>query len=155
MPDVETHRLLAQLARAQADVAATEAALREHRRRRQVACVCGTSHAIGDLAVIITHWYTQPQGCMEGDYWSEGEWHFVCPTTGQRNRILFDDASVDWRDRNTFGIAGAPSFKRLYRGLFASQTDEHLHDGPGGANNYDIDQRRDEFELPAKPARKS
>lgn len=143
--------------KARVALADAEAALREVRKRRTILCSCGKRHAIGKLALIVTHWYVQPHGCTEGDYWNEGEWRFVCPTTNVQNRLLFDDYVVEYEKRSHVGVAAEPTFKSIYRGLFASSKDVREHSRERGEtatfNNYDVDKHRARFELPVAVSR--
>lgn len=70
---------------------------------------CKTTHMIKDLTYIQTHWYTRPSGCMEGDYWNEGEGQFDCPSCDTRLRLykrkdlmdlrgLFKDVVKEYKD---------------------------------------------------------
>lgn len=136
---------------ARAALATAEAALNEERRSRLILCRCGEMHAIRDLHLIIKHWYTEPHGCTGGDYWTEGEWRFVCPVTSVENRLLFDDYNVEHEKRQTVGVAAQPTFKNLYRGLFASSEDRYKDDSRGYRdNNFYVDENREYFELPLK-----
>lgn len=136
---------------AQAELAAAHLAVDAMRARRKIECGCGKRHAIGKLALIVTHWYTGPRGCTGGDYWNEGEWQFVCPTSGQINRIMFDDYDLDWKQHGSTEAA----FKRIYRGLFASRVDsyESKTDRRPSFNNRSVDRDRKRFELPLKQAK--
>ena len=60
---------------------------------------CGKKNRVDKLTYIQTHWYTGPSGCMEGDYWNQGEGKFVCPKCGHLNRSVCreDDFSVHKR----------------------------------------------------------
>lgn len=120
------------------------------RSRRKVNCKCEKMHRICDLELIVTHWYVQPHGCTGGDYWNSGEWHFVCPTDGLRNRILFNDYDVKYEDRETINVGAEPTFKSMYRYLFKSSSNEYEDNRPGSFNNYYIDNNRLKFELPIK-----
>lgn len=154
-------------------IAATEAQLaelraqkRSDRASRTIFCACGEAHAIKDLTVRVTHWYTEPHGCTDGDYWTEGEWQFLCPGSksepplapkGAINRILFDDWGVDYKQRDTIGVAAEPTFKSLYRHLFKERVEVHdrnrvPHDSYWVNNRY-VDDHRAAFELPEKPKR--
>lgn len=140
---------------ARAKLATAESELRAVRARRKILCACGKRHAIGKLKLLVTHWYTAPHGCTGGDYWNEGEWQFACPVNDTaRNRLLFDDYGVEYDKRSVVGVAAEPTFKSIYRGLFASSA--NVYDDDAGANfynNYYADQHREQFELPAKPKR--
>lgn len=153
MPDLETQRLLADLARADSALCVAKARLDAHRQARTIACACRAAHPIGELALIITHWYVEPHGCTGGDFWREGEWVFACPRTGARNALHFNDYDVAYEARGTIGVAAEPTFKALYRRLFASRVDEHLHTDPPAHRCVDVDNRRDDFELPLKKVR--
>lgn len=128
-----------------------EKELNEERAHRQILCSCGKFHPICELVLIITHWHTPPRGCTEGDYWNEGEWQFICPVNGRRNRLMFDDNDIDWQLR---GRVGAEStFKGIYRKFFASSVKEY-DETPmtGHFNNHYVDNNRTHFELPEKGA---
>lgn len=120
------------------------------RQRRRILCCCGNYHAIKDLDLIITHWYHEPHGCTEGDYWSEGEWNFIGPC-GARNRLMFNDFDVPYEERKL--MTAEHAFKELYRGLFKSTKNEHdnVHESRvlTRANDY-VDHNRGRFELPEK-----
>jgi hypothetical protein len=144
----------AKVAKARAQLDEAIADQQEERRRRRILCSCGKMHPIGKLDLLVTHYYIEPHGCTGGDYWREGEWQFLCPYTGERNRLLFDDYDLDWKDRDTSKAAGVV-FKYLYRGLFANTIDTHgdadeSKYGRAWANNYYIDQHRERFELPPR-----
>jgi hypothetical protein len=70
---------------------------------------CNNTFEIKDLTYIQTHWYTRPSGCMEGDYWNEGEGQFDCPHCQTRWRLyknpeimalkhLFKDVVKEYKD---------------------------------------------------------
>lgn len=48
---------------------------------------CGMGYEIGELTYIQTHSYTEPHGCTGGDYWSEAEGMWDCPSCDHRNRL--------------------------------------------------------------------
>lgn len=146
-------KVIADVDRARAALAKAETNLGDVRKRRKIGCSCGKKHAIGTLELLITHWYVSPYGCTDGDYWNEGEWQFVCPSSGARNRLMFDDYSVKYEDRGKVSVAAEPTFKRIYRGLFASRRDVYKDDDPTKLhfNNDYVDNRRKLFELPEKP----
>lgn len=123
------------------------------RSQRKILCSCGKRHSIAKLEVLVTHWYHEPHGCTGGDYWSEGEWQFVCPVDGTRNRLMFDDYRVEYEKRDSIGIAAEPTFKSIYRGLFAKSRDVYKDDDRSVAhyNNYYVDRHREQFELPRSP----
>lgn len=139
-------RIFKALSKAQADLTAKRA-------QRELKCCCGASHAINTLELLVTHWYTEPHGCTGGDYWSEGEFEFVCPTSSARNRLMFNDFDVDYKRRGSDGAE--PAFKRLYRSLFASRRDTYREDpGVRWINNEYADKNRAYFELPEKIVKK-
>lgn len=150
---LKTKKLLAEVAAACASLDAVCEALADHRASRRIKCAtCDKSHPINKLMLVVTHRYTGPHGCTGGDYWSEGDWCFVCPATGLRNRFLFNDYDVDYEKRLDPGVAGAPAFKQRYQKLFAKRLDVHEedHQKPPSVNNEYVDQHRELFELPAK-----
>lgn len=114
---------------------------------------CSNVHAFETLDVIATHWYVKPSGCSDGDYWNEGEWHFVCPETGVRNRLLFWD---DY-DAKKAGCDAQEAFKRKFREFFKSVTAEHKDNDARHykwVNNEHIDKHRADYGLPEwKPGR--
>lgn len=137
----------------QALVAAREN-LNDVRRNRSILCSCSSFHKICELELIVTHWYVEPYSCTEGDYWVEGEWNFMCPDTGMRNRLHFDDYMVAYDQRDRAGIAAEPTFKQIYRRLFKSSRSVHEHYIKGNFyENRFIDSQRELFELPAKPVK--
>ena len=54
---------------------------------------CGHKLAIGSLDYRVQMCYIPPTGCMEGDYWKEGDGEFICPNCLHRNR-LYDRKEV-------------------------------------------------------------
>jgi len=88
-------KLLSKLAVAAKNLQRVEDALNKHRKNHKIQCSCGKAHRIGDLELIITHWYVAPRGYTGGDYWEEGEWEFECPKTGETERLLFFDKQVE------------------------------------------------------------
>lgn len=124
--------------------------LEAKRASRRILCCCGKKHAIKDLHLIKKHRYVEPYSCSGGDYYVEGEFNFVGPC-GVRNRLLFDDYSVDWRERNKIGVAAKPTFKHLYRHLFKSSEDEYGDKSRVNNVNEYVDGHRKYFELPEKP----
>ncbi len=67
---------------------------------------------------------------------------------------MFDDYGVDYDKRQTVGIAAEPTFKVIYRGLFASRRSTYDHENPSAYNNYDVDKHRSRFDLPENPREK-
>lgn len=101
-----------------------EVALREdldrQRARLEITCACGCGHSypIHDLVAIQTYWYELAHGCTDGDNWRLGEMQFVCPETGARNRLLFDNYDVPWEYRSHYDWNPAEQFRRMYGKLF-------------------------------------
>lgn len=125
------------LQKAKDEIAKAEAAICMTRSRRKILCSCNEKHEIRHLDAVQTHWYVQPHGCMEGDYWKPGELHFVCPSTGMRNRILF--AANDRLEEQ---------FSRLYYALFNSVRDEYDDEKRyARVNNYYVSEHAAAFEL--------
>jgi hypothetical protein len=134
---------------AEETIASTRSWIREKRSNRLILCSCGKRHAINKLELLVTHWYVEPYSCSGGDYWKEGEWRFSCPATGVRNRLMFDDYDLDWKDRDRVGAEVC--FKNIYRGLFKNSHNTYRDDETGKTyNNYNVDRNRERFELPAK-----
>ncbi|MBI2048028.1 MAG: hypothetical protein HYT27_02715 [Parcubacteria group bacterium] len=51
---------------------------------------CGKKSKLRFWVFIQRHWYTQPRGCMEGDYWNASTTelcHIRCPKCGSENYI--------------------------------------------------------------------
>jgi len=118
--------------------------------QKTIRCMsCYGHHQVGSLDAIATHWYVSPSGCTEGDYWVEGEWHFVCPKTGVRNRLLFNVSGEE--EQNKVDAEGV--FKRLFRGAFKSMGKVYERGGLDKpiyqwVNNYHVDQNRLSYGLP-------
>lgn len=151
---MRTSAIKLRIKNAQETLARAEKDLRDVRARRTILCSCGKHHAIGKLALIVTHWYTPPHGCSGGAYWNEGEWQFTCPISGRRNRFLFSDFGVEYDKRDVVGVAAEPTFKSIYRGLFAAKADDYDNTPAPAYNNYYVDEHRKKFELPEKPVKK-
>lgn len=120
--------------------------IKKARSNKTIECACCKQlHRIGDLDAIETHWYVQPSGCSDGDYWLDSDWHFVCPISKVRNRLLFHE-SYWTKDKK---VDPQLSFKELYRGTFKSMTPE-FDDQRNYAwlNNSYVDENRAVFELP-------
>lgn len=63
-------------------------------RRRKIRCTsCGKLHIVGKLTYIQTHHYVKPFGCTGGDYWTESEGQYICPSCGHRNRSFCGTSS--------------------------------------------------------------
>ena len=115
---------------------------------------CKGRHAIKDLVAIQTHWYTRPHGCTGGDYWNVGEMQFICPETGVRNRLLFNNDDVPWEDRRAYSNDPEAQFRRIYTPLFREVREEHEENTPGKwVNNYHADRNRKVFGLVARRAK--
>ncbi len=121
-------------------------------KKRSIPCGgCSKPHQIGDLTAIQTHWYTQPHGCTEGDYWNEGELQFVCPETGIVNRLLFNNYDIPWEERDVYENDPEQQFKRNYKKLFQKVVDSYGEKtSESWVNNYYVDENRGKFELVEK-----
>nr|MBA4405265.1 hypothetical protein [Nanoarchaeum sp.] len=122
---------------------------------KRIECVaCKTSHKIAGLTAIQTHWYTPPESCTAGDYWSEGELQFICPKTGVVNRLMFDNYDVPWDKRRDYDNDPAEQFKRNYKHLFQHVKDSYDREPPviRRVNNYYVDRNRKKFGLVKKRA---
>lgn len=118
------------------------------RSKRTIQCdACKDQHRIGELDAIATYFYVRPSGCTDGDYWLEGEWHFVCPATAVRNRLLFHQS---WEEREN-GVDAEDTFKRMFRSAFKSMAKEYEHGSERTylrVNNRHIDENRLAWGLP-------
>jgi|SRR3989344_165605 len=130
--------------------------IKERDKKRKIECAsCESYHKIEELTAIQTHWYHEPHGCAEGDYWSEGELQFVCPTTNVRNRLLFDDDDLPWEERKD-GNPTEKQFRYRYGSLFREVKEEHENDSFHSrgkykfVNNYYVDKNRKKFGLREK-----
>ncbi len=121
-------------------------------KRKDIYCTCcNTPHKIENISLIQTHWYTQPYGCNEGDYWQEGEVQFVCPKTQIRNRLLFDTFNIPWNERKDYNKNSELQFKSKYKRLFKEVIDRH--EKPKGynfVNNFYVNNNRSLFGLVEK-----
>ena len=61
--------------------------IEQQKKDTRIVCSCGHSQKISDSVFVQTHWYTRPRGCMEGDYWNNGEGQVVCESCGVRMRL--------------------------------------------------------------------
>ena len=130
--------------------------INKQNKAKSIPCkCCDNPHKIGDLVAIQTHRYILPRGCMEGDYWLEGELQFVCPETGVKNRLLFDNYDVPFDKRENFQHNPDMQFKVNYGRLFREVVDEYNHIKGSGrsVNNYFVDEHRKEFGLVEKKAK--
>ncbi len=125
-------------------------------KKKKIDCYgCQEAHKIGDLTAIQTHWYTPPMGCTEGDFWNEGELQFICPETGNINRLLFDNQDVPYEEREDYANDPEEQFKRNYKQLFREVKDSYDQKNPGKwVNNYSVDQNRQKFGLVEKRKQK-
>lgn len=114
--------------------------------RQMFQCSCGKMHAINHCTVIQTHWYTQPRGCCEGDYWNTGELRIICPTTKVRNRVMFEQRSdIAWEKRQDFKYNPEAQFSANYRSLFKGIIEDHDEDKGATFNNYYFDKNHKKF----------
>lgn len=101
--------------------------------KKMIPCAaCERRHQIGKLDAIATHFYVRPSGCTDGDYWREGQWHFVCPNTGVRNRLLFQ---CSWEEEQ-HGVDAEAAFKSRFRSAFKSMVEEHNDHAALGEHPY-------------------
>jgi hypothetical protein len=117
------------------------------RANKMFVCLCGHRHKIKECVVIQTHWYTPPRGCTEGDYWNDGELQIICPTSNEKNRVLFDDFDVPWELRREYKYDTTAQFSRLYKHLFKKAVDDYKQDTRYWENNYYFDKNRAKFDL--------
>ena len=135
-----------------AEIDALYAELNQMRSRQKIKCAsCGKYHTIKDLDAIQTHWYTEPSGCTEGDYWNLGDLWFVCPVTRVCNRILLRNFDVPWEDRSKYEFNPTDQFRHMYKDVFKSVTDTHReHEHYKTVNNDYVDVHRAKFGLVEK-----
>jgi hypothetical protein len=117
------------------------------RANKQIKCGCGKTHRIKNCVAVQTHWYEGPSGCIGGDMWHEGELHFVCPETGDRNRLLFSNNDVPYDKREEFVNNAERQFKSRYTNLFKEVVQEHKRTSGSSWNNYYVDQNHEKFGL--------
>jgi len=118
------------------------------RKSLKVECSCGLQHSLGELTLTITHFYVEPYG-YHGDYWTESDWYFVCPSGGYKNRLLFNDYNIPYEHRYELGRGAEVTFKHLYRNAFICIFPEYSKHGVQSAhNNVWIDNHRKDFGLP-------
>jgi len=43
---------------------------------------------------VVTHWYTEPEGCTGGDYWNEGEHQLICNHCDGRIRLISENKHI-------------------------------------------------------------
>lgn len=132
----------------EAEIEKAEAREEGERSRKKFKCSCGKMHIINKCTVIQTHWYTPPRGCCEGDHWNVGELQILCPTTGVRNRVMFNNWDTDWSLRGSYDFNPELQFSRNYKDLFKEVVDEHDGGGSGKShsyNNFYFDKNRKKF----------
>lgn len=111
--------------------------------KKQIPCVhCGCRSLIANTALYQTHWYVQPSGCTDGDYWLPGECQFVCHHCGVVNRLLFN-TTYDYSKRRSVSEKN-DLFELKYKNEFKEIIDTHGDDENPTAshrwvNNYWID----------------
>jgi len=148
-PNDRIAAILAELAALERREESLLADLAVQRGLLEIECAsCGGRHAVKDLTAVQTHWYVSPHGCTGGDYWKEGEMQFVCPRTGVRNRLLFDNHDVPWDERNKYDNNPELQFRRVFRPLFREVLEEHDDArSPPWVNNHYVDRNRRIFGL--------
>ncbi len=126
--------------------------IEERNARKMIKCAsCDKPHQIRTLKSIQTHWYTSPHGCTGGDDWNEGELQFICPETGVRNRLLFDNDDVPWEERKDYENDPEAQFRVKYKKLFREVKDEYdKEESYEFENNHYVDENRKRFGLVEK-----
>jgi hypothetical protein len=116
---------------------------------QKIKCLCGKMHAIKQFTAIQTHWYTSPSGCMGGDHWNTGELQLVCPTTGIKNRLLYNSYyKVPYEKRGHYDHNAEMQFNRMYKHLFKEIIDEYKERTVGQwGNNYYVDENHKKFDI--------
>jgi hypothetical protein len=106
-------------------------------------CWCKKQHKIKDCEVIQTHYYTN-EPYAEG--WLESDLHIVCPTTGKRNRVLFQARyDIEWPKRNDPKYDLSEKFSSEYKRLFKKVIDEHKDNCFSGGTLLGIDFKNNEY----------
>ncbi|MBN2051893.1 hypothetical protein JW756_00135 [Candidatus Woesearchaeota archaeon] len=124
--------------------------MRNEQRTIPCAC-CNIPYAINTLTAVQTRWTTYADGHGNGGDVVDGELQFVCPTTGNINRLLFDNTDVPWIERRQYANNPEDQFTRIYRKLFkevinaSEETEKKKH-----VNNYYVDAHRAEYGLVEK-----
>lgn len=131
---------------------ATEQSLLEQkleiqRANKQFKCGCGKMHRIKNCIVIQAHYYVPPSGCTDGAYWAQTELQIICPDTDKKNRLLFSNHDINWRDRSAYRHNAEEQFKRIYKELFKEVIDDHEKDTRQWWNNFYIDKNHKKFGL--------
>jgi glutaredoxin len=116
------------------------------RSSKTIKCAaCDKATKIKDIDLISVNAYTQPSGCMDGDYWSHDEYNYVCPHCQMRNRFLFSgNFKIKWTERGNH----SPElyFFREYYRLFKSKTEEYQHGRSYRfVNNYYVEKNLKRF----------
>lgn len=126
--------------------------IEKRNKRKKIKCACCDDfYTIEKLTVIQTHWYTPPSGCTDGDYWNQGELQFVCPVTEIRNRLLFNNYDVPWKEREKCENNPEKQFKINYKSLFKEVIDSYDERQSGkSVNNVYVDENRKKFGLVEK-----
>lgn len=127
-----------------------ETKIEKRNSNKTIKCSCEEMHKIKDLDLIQTYWYEEPYSCNAGDHWIAGELQFVCPKTGMRNRLLFNNYDVSYENRDKYEFDPASQFSRNYKRLFKSVTDDKSRKDTPFRNNYYVDQHRKKFGLVEK-----
>ena len=95
--------------------------------KKQITCAkCKRQCLIANVTLYQTHWHVPPHGCIEGDYWKEGECQFICHHCGFVNRLLFKTEYDN--TRHEYVSEKNDRFERNYKGQFKEIVDTHDDD---------------------------
>jgi len=117
--------------------------------QRKLPCYsCNGKHKICELEAIQTYYYTEPYSCTGGDFVTRSDLHFVCPITGDRNRMLFmTNYDIPREKRSHYVNDPEEQFSRMYKHLFKNVTDEDHHVKSDSFNNEYVSKHMKQFGL--------
>ena len=125
--------------------------LKEIKAAKTFDCICGATHSIKNCDAIQTHYYIEPSGCTDGDYWTEDSLHIICPVTQQHNRLLFlSNFGVPYENREKYDYNVEKQFIHHYRYLFKSCINEYKSNYKNFDNNTYFDTNHEKFGLSIK-----
>lgn len=117
----------------------------ESKTAQKIKCAsCGKFHALGGLTAVQTYWTDSDSDSHRG------ELQFLCPKTGIRNRLLFNNNDVPWPERKDYKNNPEDQFILTYSGLFGKTQRETGEQSSTFVNNYYVDENRSKFGLVEK-----
>lgn len=116
---------------------------------QKIRCACCQKlYAIGSLTAIQTYWIDED--CDS----HRGELQFLCPKTGIRNRLMFDNNDVPWPERNEYRNNPEDQFILKYSSLFGETKKVSGKQSLNFVNNYFVDENRAKFGLVERSVKK-